>query len=140
MDQLPVMQANATILVASIVMIDPSRNNTVIPCPANGKGMGVSQLGSRTAPIPSETSSPAQAAIQGEYIEVYTSGRYCLCRAGGTITAGAYIKSGDSTGVGVVCADAGGAGREYVVGQAMEAAATGELFKMAVSPQELQNP
>jgi hypothetical protein len=140
MDQPCIMQANATILIASIVMIDTSRNNTVIPCTSNAKAFGVAQLGSRDASIPSITTDPPESAEQGEMIEVYTAGRTCLCRAGGSITPGAYIKSGDANGAGVVCADTSSTGREYSVGIALEAALSGERFKMLVFPQELQNP
>jgi len=140
MDQPMIMQANATVLVASIVMIDTSRNNTVIPCTSNAKAFGVSDLGSRDASIPSITTNPPEAAEQGETLKVYCTGRMAMLRAGGPITPGADIKSGDATGVGVVCTDGSSSGKEYSVGQAIEAAASGEIFKILVNPRELQNP
>ncbi len=140
MDQAPIMQANATILIASIVMIDSSRNNAVIPCTSNGKAFGVSQVGSRDASIPLITTNPPEAAEQGEMITVYTDGHICLLRAGtGGVTAGNDIKSGDATGVGVPCLDTTGATKEYSVGVAMETAAAGEMFKLLVSTKTIWN-
>lgn len=140
MDQAPVMQANATILVASIVMIDSSRNNAVIPCTANAKAFGVSQLGSRDASIPLITTNPPEAAETGENITVYTAGHIAVLRAGtGGVTAGNDIKSGDSTGVGVPCTDTTGSTKEYSVGVAMESAAAGEIFKLLVDPKTIWN-
>jgi hypothetical protein len=140
MDQARIMQANATIVVASIVAIDPTRNNAVIPCPAGGKAFGVSDVGSRDASIPSVLTTPAEAAWVGESIKVYTEGHTCLLRAGtGGVVAGNEIKSGDATGVGVKCTDAAGALKEYSVGTALETAAAGELFNLLVSPKSLYN-
>lgn len=140
MDQAPVMQANATIVVASIVMIDSSRNNAVIPCTSNGKAFGVCQLGSRDASIPSITTSPPNAALQNDPITVYTSGHIAMLRAGtGGVTAGNDIKSGDSTGVGVPCLDTTGSTKEYSVGVAMESANAGEYFKILVDPKTIWN-
>lgn len=140
MDQAPIMQANATIVTATIVMIDSSRNNAVIPCTSNGKAFGVADLGSRDASIPSITTDPPNAALQGEMIKVYTAGHVAMLRASGPITAGADIKSGASSGTGVVCTDTTSSGKEYSVGQAMEAAASGEIFKVLVNPRVLYNP
>jgi hypothetical protein len=139
MDQPQVMYANATILVASIVMIDTSRNNAVIPCTSNARAFGVAALGSREAPIPSVTADPPEAAQAGDNVEVFTAGRVCLCRAGGTITAGAEIKSGGSTGAGIVCAETTGL-KENSVGTALEAASSGEYFKLLVMPKTITTP
>lgn len=132
MDQPQIMMANGTIPVSSIVKLDTSDNNSVLVCGANGRAIGVSQHGSRTAPIPDVTASPAEAAQVGESLQVYTVGMTCLLRAGGTITPGAYIKS-DSSGDGVVCAETAGLKENYV-GISLEAAADGELFKVIVQP------
>lgn len=140
MDQAPIMQANATIVVASIVMIDSSRNNAVIPCTSNAKAFGVCQLGSRDASIPSITTNPPNAALQNDPITVYTAGHFAMLRAGtGGVTAGNDIKSGDATGVGVPCTDTGGSTKEYSVGVAMESAAAGEYFKILVDPKTIWN-
>jgi hypothetical protein len=139
MDQPCIMTANATILVGSLVMIDSSRNNAVIPCTSNAKAFGIAALGSRAAPIPDITDDPPIAALQGEELEVFTLGKFCLVRAGGPITPGADIKSGGSTGAAVVCAETTGL-KEFSVGNAMEAASSGEYFKCLVAPRVLYTP
>lgn len=139
MDQPQVMTANGTILVASIVMIDSSRNNAVIACTSNAKAFGVAAIGSREAPIPSVSADPPEAAEAGEMVEVFTAGRTCLCRAGGQITAGADIKSGGATGAGVVCAETTGL-KENSVGVALESASSGEYFKLLVMPKTITTP
>lgn len=67
-----------------------SGNREVSLCDAGDLAIGVSQEGTREAPIPGVTTP--LAAAQGEPIHVYTMSEPCEVVAGGSIDAGDYLK------------------------------------------------
>lgn len=138
MEQVKVMTANATIYVGQIVKLDTTRGNCVLPCGANGRAFGIAQPGSRAAPIPDVTDSPAIAALAGETLEVYVLGKVCQVRAGGTLTAGSPLKS-DASGLAVVTAETTGL-KEFSVGIALTPAVVNEWADVFVMPQVIYTP
>lgn len=134
-----VMQANGTILVSRFVKIDTTDNNALLQCGAGEAAFGIAQTGGRTAPIPSVTADPVQAAIAGENIGIHTDGDFALLAIGtGGCTAGAYLKS-DSTGRGVALSATAGT-RENYGAIALETAAVGELAKVQVKVGTITHP
>jgi hypothetical protein len=71
----------------------------------------------------------------GERVDVIYNGQYEI-KAGGTITRGAPITS-DATGQGVVAAPAAGT-NNGIVGWALEAAVSGDLFSVLIAPATFQ--
>lgn len=71
-----------------------SNPNRVVQCDPFGDGgksaapIGVSQQGTKAAPIPSASTL---AAAQGDPIKVYGDGEQCLLEYGGTVTQGDYL-------------------------------------------------
>lgn len=126
------LRANGTIRVARFVKQDTGDNNSVLEADANEQVIGVSQMGGRDAPIPTLTTDPVEAAQAGDDLKFHSIGDNCLIEAGGTITAGAFLKS-DADGKAVVIATTGTTLQRYG-GYSEEAAADGELFKMVVLP------
>lgn len=125
------MYANGTIRVSRFVKVDTTRNNAVVEGTANCVIRGISQEGGRTAPIPSVTTDPVEAAQAGENVNVYTQGQDCLLRIGsGGCTAGDLLES-DADGDGVTVA-ATAASVRNIGAQALEAASAGELCKVQV--------
>lgn len=98
----------------------------VTQCGANGNVFGISQVGTRVAPLPDVTS--AYAAISGEQLGIFQDGDETLLELGGTVSAGDLLKS-DSNGKGVVL---GGSGAENVGAEALEAGVSGNLIKVRV--------
>lgn len=90
--------------------------------------VGVSQEGTREAPIPGIT---AVHALAGEGVMVYGIGDVCEVVAAGTITSGARVAS-DGNGDAVAAA----AGDKYG-GRALASAVAGERVRIQVQPGEL---
>lgn len=91
-----VMQANGNIYPSRFVKLDGSVNNAVLQAGANDVIFGVSQEGTRTAPIPDAS---AYAAIQYENVRVYTAMQTCRLQLGATVTTERRLKS-DADGKG----------------------------------------
>lgn len=106
--------------------VDYSAAYKVTQAGAGAKCFGVSQVGTRIAPLPDVTS--AYAAIDGEQVSVFQDEDETLLELGGTVTAGAELKS-DSNGKGVVLA---GSGSENIGAVALEAGVSGDLIKVRV--------
>lgn len=115
--------AAGTITRSRFVRLSSSGNNSVVQCGLGEQPIGVSQYGSREAPLPSVTDNPSLAAKSGDALEVHvvneTHETPALeiglggCLAGDTLIA-------DADGKGIVGTGAIGA-------IALEAAAAGEL-------------
>jgi hypothetical protein len=126
-------RANGTIRVGRFVKIDTSDNNSVLEADANERVLGISQMGSRVAPIPEVTTDPPNAAIAGESVMVAYPGdpntSDCLLLIGtGDCTAGDYLKS-DADGKGVVI-DETATNKEEVGALALESATAGEYARV----------
>lgn len=63
---------------------------TVAQAGAGEAAIGISQEGSKDAPLPGNSTL---AAVSGDPLRVYADGDVCLLEAGATVAAGAYIKS-----------------------------------------------
>lgn len=98
------MSGTAASYVAS-ADIRPSRfvkisgNNTVAECVANDQAIGISDESTELAPIPG---AAVLAASSGNACRVYGLGEQCEVIAGGTVTAGQYLKP-DANGLAVAC-------------------------------------
>lgn len=129
-----VYSAGGTIRVARFVKVSTTENNTVLEADANERVIGVSQLGSREAPLPAVTTDPPNAATDGDTLNVHTmdSAREdIVVRVGsGGITAGALLKS-DADGNAVLAATTGTT-VQWISGVSLEAASEGEYAKIAL--------
>jgi len=132
-------RATGSITVSSFVKIDTTANNSVAQCGAGDPVFGVSQVGGRTAPIPSETADPPLAAAAGEDLQVFLNTHYTILRIGaGGCTAGDHLKS-DAAGDGI--AVSAGAGTSENVGAiALQTASAGELCPVQVHIETLTTP
>lgn len=127
-------RANGTIRVARFVKIDPADNNSVLECDANERTIGISQIGGRTAPIPSVTTDPPEAAQSGEDVMVHLQGENCLLLIGsGGVTAGGLLKA-DADGKGVAIDETAG-NKEEAGAIALETAAADTYCKVEVRVQ-----
>lgn len=123
------MTATTTIRVARFVTPDGTNNNSVKESNSGDLPSGISQLGSREAPLPSVTTDPPNAAIAGEPLNVFPNGTQTVLRIGsGGITAGALLKP-DNDGNGVALANSG---TEAYGARALEAASEGHLCQVEV--------
>jgi len=124
------MVAGGTIRVSRFVKIDTAADFQVLEANANEKIFGISQEGSRVAPIPSVTVDPAEAAQSTEQLEVHTTDDRVLMLYVGTggWTRGDFLVS-DADGGGV--ASTGAAGAEQNIGaRALESASAGDLGRV----------
>ncbi|MCH9838489.1 hypothetical protein K0U83_22700 [bacterium] len=132
-------RATGTILTSSFVKIDVAANNSVDQAGAGEKVFGIAQVGGRTAPIPSVTADPPEAAQAGEDLQVFLDTHYTILRIGsGGCTAGDSLVS-DAAGAGVTATE--GAGTSENVGAiALQTAAEGELCPVQVHIEALTTP
>jgi len=88
--------ATGDIAVSRFVALDSSADYAVAQCGANGRAIGVSQMGGYIHPL-LDTSDPPLAAKDGMQLQVIQpddpNGGGALVEYGGTITAGAPLKS-----------------------------------------------
>lgn len=125
-------RANGTIRVARFVKIDSSDNNSVLEADANERVLGISQIGGRTAPIPTVTTDPPEAAQSGEDVNVHLEGEICLLYAGtGGWTAGGLLKS-DADGAGVAIDETAG-NKEEAGARALATVSAGEYGLVQVA-------
>jgi len=124
--------AGGTIRVSRFVKGSTAANFTVLEADANEKIFGISQEGSRVAPIPSVTVDPAEAAQSGEQVEVHsTDDRVVMLEIGtGGCTADDYLVA-DADGKGVVSTGAAGA-EQHVGARALETASAGDLARVSI--------
>ena|ERR1700752_5024045 len=71
---------------------------------ANEPVIGISQVGTNTAPIPNVTSD--KAATAGQQLRIHSEPEECLLELGGTVVAGDRLKA-DADGKGVAIASSG---------------------------------
>lgn len=125
-------RANGTIRVSRFVKIDAADNFSIKECDANERVFGISQAGSRVAPIPEVTTDPPEAAQSGESCMVHLPGEdgsTPLLRIGsGGCTAGGYLKA-DADGNGVAIDETAG-NKEEVGAIALETRLEGEYAKV----------
>ena len=124
--------ADGTIRVCRFVKASSTTDFRVVEADANELTIGISQEGSRVAPLPSETTDPPEAARVDEAVNVYSDiGMTVMLRIGsGGITRGLEIIS-DADGNGVAV----GAVAEtvYQVGaRALETAVEGQLARVEI--------
>lgn len=136
---MPARTAGGTIVRARFVKSDATANNRVLQAGANAAIYGISQVGGRTAPTPDVTTSPPQAAIVTEHLNVHEQGEECLLEIGsGGVTAGDLIES-DSNGCGVTAATTAASVRN-IGAKALETAAEGTLSRVKVQISQKTNP
>lgn len=100
----PSFIAKGDIRPCRFVKIDTSNDFGVLEADANEDGIGISQEGTKQAPIPGASTL---AAADGENIQVYGPGEVCLLQLGsGGATRGGNLKS-DADGKGVAVATTG---------------------------------
>ena len=131
MDGLPACRCSGTIVVASFVKLDTAHNNSIMQSGANGIVFGVSQLGSRAAPIPDIVADPPQAGLAGESIRAYRDGEFCLLHIGASVTTGDKLKA-DASGFGTPCVSSVGTKENYGA-IALESGSAGEYIKVLVT-------
>lgn len=122
--------ASGTIIRARFVKV--SGVNTVAAAGAGEQITGISQLGSRTAPIPSVTADPPEAAQSGEQVNVLdgVDGFAMLEIGTGGCTAGNLLKA-ESGGKGIALALSG---KEHYGAEALETCSAGELCRVKIKP------
>lgn len=113
--------AGGTIGPNLIVKIGSADQTVIVGAAATDRFVGVS--------------AQSISAASGDRVDVVTSGTHEV-KAGGTITRGAPITS-DASGQGVVAAPAAGT-NNGIVGWAIEAAASGDLFAVQIAPATYQ--
>jgi hypothetical protein len=123
------LQASGTIRSARFCKV--SGDFTVAECDAGEKVIGVSQVGSKTAPIPSVTTPVA--AESGDSLQLHGPGALCNLTLGGTVTAGDWLMS-DADGKGVLATDG-----NFYGAQALQGGATGQEVLVQVQLGYLEN-
>lgn len=124
----PQLVAGGNITASRFVKWDLGSDHSVVQATANAKIIGVSQSGTREAPIPAVTTP--YAAQDGEQLRVHGETEICLLTAGATVVAGDDLKS-DSTGRGVVIT--AGTTTQEVGALALQGGAVNELILVQVT-------
>ena len=119
----PSFIAGGNIGPSLFVKIEAGESNTVILCGAGDAAIGISQEGTREAPIPGVT---PLAAAEGESLLVYQLGEPCEIVAAAAIAAGDYLKP-NASGQAVVA----GAGDAYSAVSLVDCA-SGEKCKVVI--------
>jgi len=125
----PQLQANGNIRPSRFLQVDATASMHCIEGTANCDVIGISQPGSREAPIPSVTT--VYAAQAGENIQILGQGDITHIEAGGAITAGNRLRS-DAQGRGVAIATTGTTIQKIGAMALEDAAAAGELIRVQV--------
>lgn len=121
----PGFTAGGTIVCSRFVKQDPSNDRQVLQAVLGDYVLGVAQMGTDNAPIPSNTQN---AAVSGEDLQVYTATYFAWLEAG----AGGWTR-------GLLMSDANAAGVPWTPGNAVAAvafenAAVGEVRQVLVLP------
>jgi len=124
----PSFIAKGDIYPCRFVKQDDSNDHAVLQAGANAKIIGVSQQGTREAPIPSV--STALAAAANESLRVHGMGEECLLELGGTVAAGDDLKA-DANGKGVVIAN--GTTTQEVGATALSSGVSGDKIRVMVA-------
>ena len=120
----PSFMASGDIRPSRFVTI--SGDHQVAESNANDKIIGISQQGTRDAPIPSAS---ALAAASGETLKVYGDTQECSLELGVTVTAGMDLKS-DADGQGVAITQ--GATNQEVGATALACGVSGDIVRVQV--------
>lgn len=125
----PHLMANGDIRPARFVEIqNASGIAKAIEANANERVIGISHDGTNTAPIPGVTSD--KAAESGQGLQLHVEGEECLLELGGTVTAGAFVKS-DGDGKGVIALTTGTVLQE-IGAVARDNGASGEKIRVKI--------
>lgn len=89
-------------------------DNKCAQCGANDIPVGISQRGTRNAPLTGW--DDGYAAIAGESLQIYGLKETCMLELGGTVTRGARLKS-DADGKGVTASQGSGDNYGAIAGQ-----------------------
>ena len=123
----PQLIAGGNIPASHFVKPDLGTDFSVVVADANAKIQGISQVGSREAPIPSVTTP--YAAADGEQLRIHGDGEVCLLVLGGTVAAFDDLKS-DASGHGVVIT--GGTTTQEIGAVALQAGVSGDHILVQV--------
>jgi len=126
----PNLIAGETIYPSRFVEMDVSVAKTMLLAGANARPIGISQVGARIAPL-SDLITTAEAAQDGEAMQIFGDGDVCLLEAGGSITTGDRLRS-DSVGRGVTIATTGTTIQNIGAMALEDASAAGELILVQV--------
>lgn len=125
----PHLMANGDIRPSRFVELqNASGIAKAIEANANERVAGISQDGTNTAPIPGITST--NAAESGQTLQLHIEGEECLLELGGTVTAGAFVKS-DADGKGVVALTTGTVLQE-IGAVALDNGSSGEKIRVKI--------
>lgn len=102
MTQSPSYVASADILPAKFVKIVSGTDHQIVICSADEVAVGVTHESTMDAALPGVAAASLPAAKAGTACRIYGLGESCEIEAGGTITAGAYLKP-DADGNAVAC-------------------------------------
>jgi len=124
----PQLNARGDIRPFRFVSLDVSTDYGATESNANSEIIGVSQGGTREAPIPGAS---VNAAESGDTFRIYGDGDICRLKIGGTVTAGDRLIS-DADGQGVSHAEGAGGGQQldFIGGVALEAGVSGDIIEI----------
>lgn len=134
----PHFMANGNIVPSRFVMGDVTAPNKALQAGANDIIMGVSFEGSNYPPL-SDLAIVVLAASQGQYFRMYGEGDICLIESGSVLTAFDRVKA-DAVGRAVPIAAAGTIIQQIGGVVLDDAAAAGELVRIAVAPNRSERP
>lgn len=132
--------ADGTILVSRFVMASPTTDFRVIQATANAVIVGISQEGSRIAPLPHVTADPPEAAIAGEQLNIFGKNEVVTMLEAGTggVVRGDLLEAGTG-GTGITALTTVGTVRN-IGARALESAAAGELVRVEILKDSRTNP
>lgn len=125
----PNLLADGTIRTSRFVKIG-TEDFEGLEADANEKIIGISQDGSRTAPL-SDVISVNEAAQDGESFRLFGDGEQCLLEAGGSFSAGGLLKS-DADGKAVAIATSGTTLQRYGAVALQDSGGDGEKVQVQV--------
>src|SRR5262245_9360088 len=126
------LQAGGNIKPKRIVRLTNAADNTVVQASAATAMMyGVSGQGTRYTEITGLSLNDGFHAIVGENVKVFGAGEVAPLKAGATVVRGDRITS-DSDGRGIPTTTDG----HYVIGEALQSAATNEDFEVRILPSQ----
>jgi len=134
----PHLMANGTIRPSRFVQLDSSAAHKGLEGSANCQIIGIAMPGSNYPPLSDLITTP-NAATVGQYFQMYGDGEVCLVEAGAAVTTGNRLKS-DSVGRGVAIATTGTTIQQFGAVALEDAAAAGELIRVAVTALRSERP
>lgn len=124
------IKAGGNISPSRFVMFDTSNDFTGLQATANARTIGVSQRGTRNAPI-SDVADSGYAAISGDTIQLYGPGdNGVLLELGDTVVRGGLLKA-DANGKGVPIATTGTT-IQQIGARALQSGSSGERIQVEI--------